>query len=425
MKKKRTRRNSFEFNSILLFVLMMMANVCNYLFQIIIARLLGDVEKYGIINTLVSFQAICNIPAMLLIMVTARYVALYNESDSKETMTNILLFLRKSAGFIGVFMIVIGGALTPYIAQGLQLEDKKFVFMVVIASVLLLLSSVNVGCLQGIQDFIKYGMQNLINILAKLLFGIVFVLIGWEVMGVLGALILGSVLVYVYAYMYTRKYFFSEKRINIEKETTTEIKKYILGIFCFQTCINLLTNGDMLLVKYFFDGAQAGIYSSAMVIGKIATYVSGAIVGTLFPMAAMQHSQGGDTRGLLKKALMYGGGASIICAVGMIVSGKFVISLLFGGPYFSAVNYLPAICLYVVPLTFLSVIANFLAAIGKTRLVSWSLVFGCIGAIMISICFHRNITQMMSGVGAILTFVFIYDLFVYLRENNKSGGENK
>lgn len=409
------KKKSFEVNSIVLFVLMMFANVCNYLFQIVIARLLVDVEKYGIVNTLVSFQAICNIPTTLMVMVTARYAAQYGADESKEKLVSVLFLLRKYARRIGLFMIILGGILTPYIAQGFQLEENKYVFLIILVSALLVFSSVYVGCLQGEQEFFKYGMQNLINVLTKLLISVIFVLIGWEIMGVLGALILGAILVYLYSYIYKKKYFSSKGKVIAEQKTVGEIKQYILGILCFQTCINLLTNGDMLLVKYFFNAAEAGIYSSAMVIGKIATYVSGAVVGALFPMVALEHSQGNDTRSLLKKALLYGGGIAIVCAIGMIVAGELVISILFGTVFLDAVAYLPAICLYVVPLTFLTIIANFLAAIGKTRLVSSSLVFGCVGSIMVSICFHSNITQMMGWVGAILSFVFIYDLFAYLR----------
>lgn len=405
-------KRSFEFNSIVLFVLMMLANVCNYLFQIIIARLLSDVEKYGVINTLVSIQAICNIPTTLMVMVTAKYAAQHTGDASEKELRGVLRLLRKYAGIIGIVMILSGIFLTPYVAQGFRLEENKYVFLIILVSAVLVFSSVYVGCLQGRQDFFKYGMQNLINVSAKLFISIIFVLIGLEIMGVLGALMIGAILVYIYSYVYTRKYFQTKDSIS-DTGIKIEIRQYIVGIFCFQTCINLLTNGDMLLVKYFFDASEAGVYSSAMVVGKITTYVSGAVVGTLFPMAALEYSQGNDTRGLLKKALLYGGGVAILCAFSMLIAGRLIISILFGDVFGEAVSYLPAICLYVVPLTFLTIIANFLVAIGRTKLVSISLVLGCVSSILISICFHNNITQMMCGVGTILLVVFIFDLIMY------------
>lgn len=419
MTKEKAKRRSFEFNSALLFVLMMMANVCNYLFQIVIARLLGDAEKYGIVTTLISFQAICNIPTTLMVMVTAKYVAQYDADEYEEKLSSVLSVLKKYAGIIGILMVVLGGVLTPFVAQNFQLEKNEYVFLIILASALLVFSSVYVGCLQGVQDFLKYGMQNLINVLTKLLISVALVLIGWEIMGVLGALVLGAILVYLYSYVYTKKYFQHKKNVQVTQETASEIKKYILGIFCFQTCINLLSNGDMLLVKYFFDGTEAGVYSSAMVIGKIALYVSGAVVGTLFPMAALEHSKGNDTRYLLKKALFYGGGVALACAIGMLIVGRWMVTLLFGEVFTNAVDYLPAISLYVVPLTFLTIITNFLAALGETRLVSYSLAIGCIASVIVAICFHNSIIQMMCWVGAILLLVFIYDIYIYTRKKKQ------
>ena len=47
----------FEKNSLLLFVLMMSANVCNYLFQIVMGNLM-EVEQYAQANTVVSLSLI-------------------------------------------------------------------------------------------------------------------------------------------------------------------------------------------------------------------------------------------------------------------------------------------------------------------------------------------------------------------------------
>lgn len=55
------------------------------------------------------------------------------------------------------------------------------------------------------------------------------------------------------------------------------------------------TNGDMFLVKYYFDDTTAGIYSSVMVLGKIAMYISAAIIAALFPMVVEKVSRGEDT----------------------------------------------------------------------------------------------------------------------------------
>lgn len=90
-----------------------------------------------------------------------------------------------------------------------------------------------------------------------------------------------------------------------------------------QGCVIALTNGDILLVKAYFDDTQAGLYSSASVIGKIAMYVSTAIVATLFPMVVEKHQKGESTEKLFWKAMLYGGGMAVICAVSMVLFGNW------------------------------------------------------------------------------------------------------
>ena len=58
---------------------------------------------------------------------------------------------------------------------------------------------------------------------------------------------------------------------------------------------------------------------------------------------------------MFRKAMLYGGGVSILCAVGMVTLGNLVISILFGERYMEAIQFLPAVCMYVVPLTFVTI----------------------------------------------------------------------
>lgn len=418
------KKKSFEYNSILLFVMMMAANGCNYVFQIVIARLLGDAGQYAVVNTLISLLSVFLIPNTLMVMVTAKYTALYEAAQEQEKRNAVLMKLRKYTVRIAVCMAGVGMCISPLIADGLKLWHVTYVWGVLIVTTVMVLSAVYVGALQGAQEFFRYGMQNLLNMLCKLFFSVLFVLLGWGVHGVLGALGVGAAAVYIYSFGYTRSYFIGTDANALENYG--EIKKYIWGTLLLQVSMTFMTNGDMLLVKAFFDEAEAGIYSSAMVIGKIVLYISGAVVSTLFPMVAAEHAAGHDTRFLLKKAFLYGGGMTVLCAAVLIVSGKWMVGILFGPVYEGAVRYLPAICAYVVPLTFLTIISNFLAALGKMKLVSVSLSVCCLAAYVTALVLHQSITQMLCVIGCVMFLVFLADMIAafgktrcYTQERNK------
>ena len=59
----------FEKNSMILFVLLMGANGCNYLFQIIAGNRM-EVEDYGVVNTVLGLVGILTIPTTMISMVS-------------------------------------------------------------------------------------------------------------------------------------------------------------------------------------------------------------------------------------------------------------------------------------------------------------------------------------------------------------------
>lgn len=118
-------------------------------------------------------------------------------------------------------------------------------------------------------------------------------MLGWKVYGIITALLLGTGIAIVYGVHYMKKYILHRDEASARHGIDLkEFLRYSFGTIVAQGCVIALTNGDILLVKAYFDDTQAGLYSSASVIGKIAMYVSTAIVATLFPMVVEKHQKG-------------------------------------------------------------------------------------------------------------------------------------
>ena len=116
------KKKNFEYNSILLFIMMMLANGCNYIFQIAIARLIDDAGQYAVINTLISLQAVFLIPNTLMVMVTAKYTALFDTIDEHKRLYVVLKQLRKYTIWIAIGMLLVGFGISPALADGLKLR---------------------------------------------------------------------------------------------------------------------------------------------------------------------------------------------------------------------------------------------------------------------------------------------------------------
>lgn len=408
-------KKSFERNSFILFVLMVLANIINYIFQIVMAQLMTSVEDYGTLNTLLSIFTIFLVPNAVMILSTAHYTAKFLALGEEQKLVTIIKKLLKILTYIIVIMIVIGALLAPLLSSILKINQPYYVFAIILIAISLLVSSVFLGILQGEQLFYQYGIQNLLNVLCKLVFSIILILIGWKIWGILLALLIGSIITFVYSSHFAKKYL--KQKSSNELINTKDMLFYMVGTFCIQICLNFLMNCDVLLVKVFFDNEVTGIYSSAMLIGKIGMYLSGAVVTTLFPIVAEKRAKNEYVNILLYKSLLYGGGMSILCAIGMLTLGRPFISILFGTKYIKALIYLPAVCAFIVPLTFLTITVNFIIAMGKTKVVSFILFVGSIACVLSTVLFHNSVNQMLYIIGMNLMLQVIGNLFVIYKES--------
>ncbi|MDD6057927.1 MAG: oligosaccharide flippase family protein [Clostridiales bacterium] len=422
MKLRNKETNSFERNSILLFALMMGANVCNYLFQIIVGNLM-EIESYAQVNTVIAIVSVLSIPTTIITMICARYIALNVSMEHEARLAAVIRVLFRFT--ITVALILVAGVLLLLnrITSIFTLHSKWYVVGALAIAILNLFFSITAGTLQGMKRFFPYGVQSIIVALGKLIFSVILIWVGWSVYGVIAAVWLGILLAIVYGLChvghYVKEAIYSRGASGIEAR---EFIKYAVGTIVAQGCVVALTSGDILLVKAYFSDTEAGLYSSAMVIGKIAMYVSTAIVATLFPMVVEKHQKGEDAMPLLKKAMLYGGGVSAICAIGMVTLGRFVIGILFGERYLSAIAFLPAVCMYVVPLTFVTILMNYILAVGKVKVFDVTMAFSVAAIIGLSLCFHSSVQQLMTMCGCILWLVFFVNLIcLYLgrKRNDK------
>lgn len=419
MKLLNNEKNSFEKNSMLLFVLMMSANVCNYLFQIIMGNLM-EVEQYAQANTVVSLVGVLSIPTTIITMLSARYIALNASNEESGCIWSVITLMLKFAMGVGLVLAAVILILLNKITSLFALESRCYVIGALVITVANLCYSITSGTLQGLKKFFQYGMQSILIAIGKLIFSIVLVMIGWKVYGIIVAILIGTLLAVVYGIYYMKKYVWKKNGWVTEHGIDLkEFMHYSIGTIVAQGCVIALTNGDILLVKAYFNDTEAGLYSSASVIGKIAMYVSTAIVATLFPMVVEKHQKGESTENLFRKAMLYGGGMAVACAAGMLLFGRLVIGILFGERYLEAIGILPAVCIYVVALTFITVMMNYLLAIDRVKVFGIVMVASLAMIVVFSVWVHKSVTQLMTMAGCVLLVAFGLN-FLYLQHIRRS-----
>lgn len=404
------RLQEFETNSMFLFCLLMIANVCNYFFQVILGNIM-TVEDYGVVNTILGIVAILSVPTTIITMISARYTAMYVSLKNNRSVSSVLKFLFG-------FTLITAGTLLFVGAIGIKQITGLFGFSVfgyvagaLIISVANLAFSVTAGTLQGLKQFFYYGIQAILLGVGKLVLSIVLVILQFRVYGVITAIFIATLLSFMYGMIHIRSYLSNIWKYNLVNIIDIkEFCKYALAVIMAQGSIIAITNGDVLLVKIYFGDTMTGVYSSASVIGKIAMYVTTAIIAALFPMAVEKNQKNEDTFPLFQKAMIYGGAASVGAALGMNLLGNFVIGILFGERYNKAIPYLPYVCIYIVPLTFLTILMNYVLAVGKVKVFSISIFVGLIGILAMAAVMHSSIEKIMIMSGVILFSIFLVNI---------------
>lgn len=406
---RKLRFEEFERNSLIVFAISMIANVLSYLYQIVMGNMLTPAD-YGTVNTLLSLSVVVGVPSGMVAALTATYTAKYHARGETAGIATFMHKMLRAAAVLAAVVFAVGALLARPIAHVLQIEEPRYVAAVMVLVASNCLGPVFSSTLQGVKRFVPYSMNSVLSFASRLLLGILFVWLGWGITGSLIALILSACLAMLYCLYKSRDLFFAPKteQLHLDRD---EVRRYFVSTFWFQLFLLLMANGDVLLIKTFAaDPAEVGIYSSGSVIGKISLYLANAIVPVLLPMVAERQSTGHDTRQLLKRAMLWGGGVAVVCAVGMNVVGRPLIGVLFGERYLAAIDLLLPISFYVVPVACLTILINYLMPLGRSGFFAVSMVVGYLLIWVLVAQFHHSVAQMLYIMGGGLLLVLAANL---------------
>lgn len=411
---KKIHMDKLARSSMFVFALSMVTNLLTYAYQIAMGNLMSPAD-YGTVNTMLSLSTVISVPSGMITALAANLSARY---QAQQEYAALAAFTRKLVGFSALFALLVmavGALLSPLAAQMLQVDNTHYIQVVVLISAIGCITTAFSGVLQGMQRFAAYSAINITSTALRLLLGILFALAGWRVAGSLGAVTLAAVGATLYGAFALRDVLCTPATTGVRLEYRV-IRNYFLRSFFFQVFLLLMANGDVLLIKAFAtDPADAGIYSSGSVIGKIALYLSNSVVVVLFPLVAERSSKGGDTTSLFKKSLLLGGCTVFLCSAGIVTVGKPLINILFGERYRQATELLLPIAAYVVPVALLTILINYLMPLGRVRFFTLSMTVAYLVIFVIIGQWCRQVDQMLYVMGGVLFAAFLANTAHILR----------
>jgi len=381
-----------------------LANVVAYLYHLVFGRLLGP-GGYGELAALLSLFTIVITLFSFLSLVVVKFVSSEDEGGIKR----FYAWIKQKLFLFGLVILVILLLLTPLFERFLHLDFTLLLFIPFIVFFEIVVIVVR-AFLQGLLRFFQLVVVSNIELLSRLLFGVLLVAVGMGVHGAAAGIMIGAVL----AFFLGRK-FLSD--LSGRKEDPGDFLKkrdlfyYSLPTFIFTLGINSLYTSDLLLVKHFFSAETAGIYASLSTLGKVVYFGVSPISSVMFPLVSNRFSRGKSYLPFFVLSVVAAIGIATFVIAFYYIFSNFAVSLLFGEKFLEAGGYLGKFGLFIGFLSLSYLFVSFFLCTDRKKIAFLTGV-AALAQIIGVVMFHANLDEVinvsLTAVSLFLALLIIY-----------------
>ncbi|MCD6524980.1 MAG: oligosaccharide flippase family protein, partial [Thermococcus sp.] len=397
------RNDSLLKHAVIVFVASGVGSVLNYLYQLFMGRMLGP-EQYGIFGALISLTYIFTVPAQTIQVSTAKSVSKLRAIGSSGDIGFLIRHMVKRVSLVSFLSLLAIVAASSLIRDFFRIPSVVPVIVVGIAFSFRLLEPVFSGSLQGLQRFVRLGAVQNTNFGSKLIFGVTLVSLGFGVEGALTGLIIGAGLGILVGAYFLRDVL-QRTPANKAMPGISSYSAYMFLAFLFMA---LFYNIDVILVKRFFDPAQAGYYVAASTLARAIFFGSVAITGAMFPKVSASHENGNGvlTGRLLKDALLYTGLLAGGGALMLNLFPSFLTSLLYGSAYEESIKLVGLFSIGMFFFSLIYVLALYQLALGRKRFLPL-LGIGAVAEVAGIVLFHTTLRHVVSVFTVVMGLILV------------------
>jgi O-antigen/teichoic acid export membrane protein len=383
----RREMRRFLRNNMLILILLNSSNVFNYLFQVVAGRGLTTID-YGSFNAVNSMAVILSAPVAVLPLVFSRYTVQLAESGLKQV-RSLLVDGFRGMVLISSALFVMGLIAVPWLQNFLHLEEKTPIVIMLAQLALSLVLPVFLGVIQGLHRFTAFGICGSSIALGRFLSGLLFIFaLEW---GINGALLSGTVgtCIAMGIGLWAVRDILKVPDEPLPHDLFSEMRKYSFPVFLSTTMVMALGNLDLVLVKHYCSPEEAGLYSIAAILGRIALFLPGVLIFVLFPEASKAQTTGKEDSRILWVSLamtaFLGGSVALVCTFWP----EQIIVLLFGAKYQAGAELLKVISLAMAMLAVANVIFIYCLARSEFKFL-WPLAMGVGMMLLLIFNFHDS-----------------------------------
>ena len=407
VRPQRSERSTMLNGSAIMLVAMMLVNIFNFAYNMVMARMLGP-AAFGNINAAVTLLLLASCISLAFQLVCAKFVARNHADSSKAAVVHSLL------GKAWMASLALGGVLflaQKPVATYLNVPSPWIIGLLAIGIAAYAPLGVKRGAMQGVCAFPRLGTNFVLEAGIRFFLGAALVVAGYGVLGAVGAI---SASVIAACFIPRIPAQLRVKAGTAEPPSYAEAVQAIV-FFVGQVIIN---NVDILLVKHFFPSDPAGVYAAISQIGRLLYFASWfGVVNAMFPVAAAASPEHKKAHGIGLPLLLVLGLSLIFIAVAALFP-HLIMGVIFGSRFIE-IGWLLA--LYAVATGLYSLSVVFIAYEMSRRIANtgWlQLIFS--GALVLGIgIFHGSLHQVIMVRIVLMAAMLALVALPFLHRNNK------
>jgi O-antigen/teichoic acid export membrane protein len=407
VRPQRSDRSTMLNGSAIMLVAMMLVNIFNFAYNMVMARMLGP-GAFGNINAAVTLLLLASCISLAFQLVCAKFVARNDSDSSKAAVVHNLL------GKAWMASLALGGVLflaQKPVATYLNVPSPWIIGLLAIGIAAYAPLGVKRGAMQGVCAFPRLGTNFVLEAGIRFFLGAGLVIAGYGVLGAVGA-ISASVIAACFIPRIP-----AQLRVTAGTAEPPSYAEAVQAIVFFVGQV-IINNVDILLVKHFFPSDPAGVYAAISQIGRLLYFASWfGVVNAMFPVAAAAGTEQKKSHGITLPLLLVLGLSLLFIAVAALFP-HLIMGVIFGSRFIE-IGWLLALYAIATGLYSLSVV--FIAYEMSRRIANtgWlQLIFS--GALVLGIgLFHQSLHEVIMVRIVLMAAMLALVALPFLRSHNK------
>ncbi len=393
------------------------ANFIAYLYHVVFGRFFTP-SQYGELAATFSIIGMVSSAITFFSLVVIKFVS---SAANKDEQGKYLRWFLHRGLILGVLLCLSFVFFTSSLSEFLHVS-KNSIYLIGPILFFSLISLIFKSFLQGVIKFKENVIVTNVEILGRLLFGLVFVYLGYQVFGAM----IGFLVSNIVGMLWGRWYLSSYSLLGKEERgiDTQKIVSYSIPILLSSLAANSLLSMDLVLVKHFFSAEDAGIYAAVGTLGKMIFYGTSPVAAVMFPLVSRKHANGEKYLKVFFLSLLI----TLAIALGVLILFSFIPNLIVDSvygrnKYINAGSYLLIYGIFITLFTLCTLILNFYLSVGKTKLIILSILAAGIQIVGIWL-FHNSLSNVII-VSIISSSFFLVSLLLYFFLDTRKNGYRK